>query len=146
MVGASLLTTAAFEIPVELAYTFIDSEFDTNIADTDFFGDVSEGDPIPYIPESQLNLTVGMVASKWNAFLAINYIGDTCVRASCGEFEKTDSALTADISANYQASDTVVLFARIENLTGSEDILGRQPYGARPNKDRTASLGARIAF
>ncbi|MFT4711669.1 MAG: Fe(3+) dicitrate transport protein [Candidatus Azotimanducaceae bacterium] len=146
MVGASLFTTAVFEVPVELAYTFIDSEFDTNIADTDFFGDVSEGDPIPYIPENQLNLTVGMVASKWNAFLAINYIGDTCVRASCGAFEKTDSALTADISANYQASDTVELFFRIENLTGSEDILGRQPYGARPNKDRTASLGARIAI
>lgn len=133
-------------MPLQLAYTFIDSEFDTNIADTDFFGDVSKGDPIPYIPENQFNLSLGLVAAKWNVYFAANYVDETCVRASCGEFEKTDSTFTVDVSGAYQFNDKLELFARIENLTGEEDILGRQPYGARPNKDTTASVGARLAF
>ena len=35
-------------------------EFDTDIADTDFFGDVRAGDPLPYIPEQQFNATLGV--------------------------------------------------------------------------------------
>ena len=54
---ADLLPDAAVSLPLELAYTYINGEFDTDIADTDFFGDVRKGDPIPYIPDHQLNLT-----------------------------------------------------------------------------------------
>lgn len=146
MLTTNLLSDSALSVPVQLAYTYIDSEFDTNIADTDFFGDVSKGDPIPYIPENQLNLSIGLVAAKWNVYLAANYVDETCVRASCNAFEKTDSTFTLDVSGAYQFSDSLELFARVENLTGEEDILGRQPYGARPNKDTTASVGARFAF
>jgi Fe(3+) dicitrate transport protein len=38
------------------------------------------------------------------------------------------------------------LYGKIENVTGEEDIMSRQPYGARPNKDTTASFGVRLAF
>jgi hypothetical protein len=34
----------------------------------------------------------------------------------------------------------------MENLTRELDIVGRQPYGARPGKDRSWLLGARLAF
>lgn len=146
MVSSNFMLNDGLSIPVQFSYTHIDSEFDTDIADTDFFGDVSKGDPIPYIPENQFNLSVGLVATKWNLYLAANYVDETCVRASCGEFEQTDSTFTVDASGAYQVNDQLEIFARIENLTGEEDILGRQPYGARPNKDTTASVGARLAF
>ncbi len=146
LLGTSFNADGQISIPLEIAYTFIDSKFDTNIASTDFFGDVSKGDPIPYIPENQLNVSVGVVANNWDIYLAANYVDEVCVRASCGIFEKTDSALTVDLSGNYQLSETTEVFARVENLTGAEDILGRQPYGARPNKDTTASVGVRFVF
>jgi len=133
-------------VPLELAYTFIDSKFDTDIASTDFFGDVSKGDPIPYIPKNQLNVSVGIVGDKWDIFLAANYVDEVCVRASCGAFEKTDNTFSIDVSGSYQINKDVEVFARIENLTGEQDILGRQPYGARPNKDTTASAGVRVTF
>lgn len=136
----------SLSLPFSLSYTYIDGEFDTDIADTDFFGDVSAGDPIPYIPEQQLQLSVGVQADKWAAYLNASYVDEVCVRASCGPFEKTDSSTTVDLSGNYQLSNNVQLFARVENLAGEENILGRQPYGARPNKDRSASLGVRLAF
>jgi len=146
MLATNLASSASLTLPLQLSYTYIDGEFDTNIADTAFFGDVSKGDPIPYIPKNQLNLSIGLVAAKWNLYFAANYVDETCVRASCNAFEKADSTFSVDVSGAYQFSDTLELFARIENLTGEEDILGRQPYGARPNKDTTASVGARLAF
>ena len=144
--AADLLPNAAFSLPLELAYTYIDGQFDTDIADTDFFGDVRKGDPIPYIPDHQLNLTLGLQQTRWALFLSANYIDGVCTRAACGAFERTASTLTLDFAGNYQLTDSLNLFARVENLTREQEIVGRQPYGARPNKDRTASLGVRIAF
>ncbi len=144
--AAELRPDAALSLPLELAYTHINGEFDTDIADTDFFGDVSKGDPIPYIPEHQLNLTLGLQQARWSMFLSANYIDGVCTRAACGAFERTSSTLTLDFAGNYHVTDSLDLFARVENLTRQQEIVGRQPYGARPNKDRTASLGVRIAF
>ncbi len=146
LLGTNLNPSGQIAMPLELAYTFIDSEFDTDIASTDFFGDVSKGDPIPYIPENQLNVSLGLVSSEWDIYLAANYVDEVCVRASCGAFEKTDSTLSVDLSGSYNLNQATELFARVENLTGEEDILGRQPYGARPNKDTTASVGVRFTF
>lgn len=136
----------SIRMPMSLSYTYIDGEFDTDIADTDFFGDVSAGDPIPYIPQQQLQLSLGLQADRWAAYLNASFIDEVCVRASCGLFEKTDSSTTVDLSGSFDISPAVNLFARLENLLGDESILGRQPYGARPNKDRTASVGVRFAF
>lgn len=144
--ATDLSSSAARTIPLSFNYTYIDGEFDTDIADTAFFGDVSAGDPIPYLPENQLRVSLGLEQGNWSSYLSANYIDEVCVRASCSAFEQTDSSLTLDISSNYQFSDNIVLFGRVENLSSEEDIMGRQPYGARPNKDRTVSVGARLSF
>ena len=87
-----------------------------------------------------------MQQARWALFLSANYIEGVCTRAACGAFERTGSTLTIDFAGNYHLTDSLDLFARVENLTREQEIVGRQPYGARPNKDRTASLGVRIAF
>ena len=130
----------------QLAYTYIDGQFDTSIADTDFFGDVSAGDPIPYIPEHQFQLSVSLDAAKWQLSANLGKVDAVCTRASCGAFEKTDSTTNLDLAAQYYVQDNLKLFSRIENVTDERDILGRQPYGARPNKDRTASVGVELRF
>ena len=78
--------------------------------------------------------------------MSANYVDDVCVRASCGAFERTDDSLTIDLSTSYQLSPLINLFARVENLTNTHDIMGRQPYGSRPNKERTLSAGLRLNF
>lgn len=146
LLNADLANNRNFSIPVSLSYTYIDGEFDTDIADTDFFGSVSEGDPLPYLPENQFLASIGLEKNNWAAYLTGNYVDEVCVRASCNQFEQTDDTFTVDISANYQFNDALNFYARVENLTREEDILGRQPYGARPNKDRTVSAGMRFDF
>jgi Fe(3+) dicitrate transport protein len=133
-------------IPFNLTYSYIDSEFDTDISGTDFFGDVSAGDSIPYIPENQGQITIGLEGDKWATYLNAVYVDGVCTRASCDGFEVTDSSFILDLSGSYNVSNDLRVFARIENLADQEDIVSRQPYGARPNKSRTASVGVTYSF
>ncbi len=135
-----------FQVPLDFTWTWTDSEFDSDIADTEYWGDVSKGDPIPYIPDHQFLLRVGFLLSSFSADLSANYVDAVCTQPACGEFEKTDDSLTLDLGAAWAFTDSFDVFARVENLTSQKDIVGRQPYGARPNKARTAAIGVRLAF
>ncbi len=146
MVSISLLRGASFDMPLDISYTYIDSQFDSDVDGTDFFGDVSKGDPIPYIPGNQLNISLGIEKNNWSAYVNANYVEAVCVRASCNEFEKTDDSLSIDISANIDINNAFSIFGKVINITGQDGIAGRQPYGARPNIDRTASVGMRFSF
>lgn len=144
--STQLASFSSVTVPLRFNYTYIDGEFDTDIADTAFFGDVTAGDPLPYLPENQFRLSLGLEGSTWSAYLGGNYVDEVCVRASCGPFERTDDTFTTDVSLNYQVNPELTVFGRVENLGGEESILGRQPYGARPNKDQTATVGLRYDF
>ncbi|MEL7451474.1 MAG: TonB-dependent receptor, partial [Pseudomonadota bacterium] len=141
-----VFATERLQFPVRLAFTYIDAEFDSDIADTNFFGDVSAGDPLPYIPETQGLISAGIEGAKWGAFVSGNYVGETCVRASCGAFETTDSSFTIDTSVFYEVNERITLTGTIENLTDELDIVARTPYGARSNKARTAFVGVRVGL
>jgi Fe(3+) dicitrate transport protein len=144
--GVDLAGGRGFQVPLDVTYTYTDGEFDTDIADTEYWGDVSRGDPIPYIPEHQMLVRLGLVVDRFSGAFSASYVDSVCTRPACGAFESTDDSLTLDISAAYTVNGAVDVFARIENLTNEQDIMGRQPYGARPNKARTAALGVRMAF
>ena len=90
LLSTNLTPNRTFSTPLSFVYTYIDAEFDTDIADTDFFGNVSKGDPIPYIPEHQLRVTTGLEHTRWRAYASVNYVDEVCVRASCSDFERTD--------------------------------------------------------
>jgi len=134
----------ALRFPVSVTYTHIDSEFDSDIADTEFFGSVSKGDPLPYIPENQGLITAGLETDRWAASLSANFVDATCVRASCGPFERTESSTVLDAAVQFSVNDRTTLTATVENLSDAADIVARTPYGARPNKPRTAMIGVRF--
>ncbi len=137
-------SSSAYSLPFVLSYTYMDGRFDSDIADTDFFGDVSVGDPIPYVPDHELFVSGGIERGPVAAYLSGSYVDEVCSTAGCGEFQSTDSALFIDLAVHYSLSDRTVLFAQVENLTEEDAIVGRQPYGARPNKARMLSVGARF--
>ena len=142
----SELGAGGFVLPVEIVYTWMDGEFDTDIADTDFFGDVQAGDPLPYIPSHQFHALLGVTKGRWSGHVSANYVDGVCARASCRAYETTDDSLTVDLAGRLALSDAVSLFARVENLADAYDIVGRHPYGARPNKGRSAAVGFDVAW
>ena len=135
-----------FSMPLQIAYTWMDARFDSDIADSEFFGDVSAGDPVPYIPDHQLFVSLGWEQGPWSSYLSGSYVDNVCTVASCGEFEQTESALIMDLAVHYRLKQNLELFSVVENLAGEMRISGRQPYGARPGKDRSWVLGARLDF
>lgn len=143
MFVANIPVSQTINLPVSLSYTYIDTEFDTSF-ESDFFGDVEKGDPIPYIPEDQLRASLGLEAEGWSINVSGKYVDEVCVEASCGAFEKTDSSFTVDVAGSYRINKNVSLVARVENVTDEEDIVGRHPYGARPNKPRAGIVGIRV--
>lgn len=132
-------------MPLAFVYTYTDSQFDSTF-DSEFFGAVEAGADIPYIPQQQMTLSLGFEQGDVRLSASVNYVDAVCVNASCGAFEKTEASTTLDLSANYQVNSDLAVFARLENATAEEDIVGRQPYGARPNKARTAAMGIRLSF
>ena len=143
MFAADVPVSETLSLPLSLSYTYMDTEFDSNFED-DFFGEVSKGDPIPYIPEHQLRVSMGLEGPEWSVNLSGKYTDEVCVRATCGAFEETDSSFTVDLAGSYRMNENISLIARVENVTDQEDLVGRQPYGARPNKPRTAMVGLRV--
>lgn len=134
-------------IPASIAYTYTDSEFDSSFtSDFDGFGTVVKGDPIPYIAENQLTLSLGVEQGDFALNAVVTYADEVCVLPSCGQFEKTESSTTLDLVTRYQLNQDLGVYAKLENVTSEEKIVGRHPYGARPNKDRTATVGIKVNF
>ena len=83
MLKTKLTEFNGISVPLNITYTYtyIHSEFDTDIADTAFFGNVSAGDAIPYIPENQGQISLDLEANNWSAYVNGVYVDEVCVRA-----------------------------------------------------------------
>ena len=144
--STGLALGGSLHVPATLAYTYTDGTFDTDVADTRFFGDVSAGDPLPYIPQYQWQVLTGLESGRWALHVGANYVAEVCVRSSCGAFERTEKSLSFDLAAHLAMGEGTRVFGRIENLTDQTGIVSRHPYGARPNKNRTISVGINLDF
>ena len=149
--GLEVSTQAVFDLnekwqlPVQLAYTWMNAKFQSSF-DSEFFGEVNKGDPVPYIPSNQLWVSIGLTGGPWSFYLGSNYVDSVCTRASCGPYEKTGNSLLFDLAAHYQINPEWQIFAVIENLADKIYLVAREPYGARPNKPRSLMAGVTFAF
>lgn len=143
--SASPENNSGWQFPLQLTYTWMKPEFQTNFI-SDFFGVVQKGDPVPYIAENQLWVSAGLLTGPWAFYLSSNYLDSICTQASCDEFERADSALLFDFSAHYEINSSWTVYALVENISDQLDIVAREPYGARPGKPRTFMLGTRVNF
>ena len=51
-----------------------------------------------------------------------------------------------DLISRYQFVDGPEVFLKVENVFDRQEIVARQPFGARPNIDRTVYAGVIIDF
>lgn len=134
------------EVPVDLQYTWTaEAEFQ-NAFDSNFdpWGDVQVGDELPYIPEHQLRATAGLRHERFGVNLAANYVDRMRTVAAQGAFEPSttiDSQLVWDVMAQWNFSENLSTYLKVDNLFDEIYAVARRPAGLRPGLDRTAYVG-----
>lgn len=146
--GYDLVRGNGFTIPVGLTYTWTDSEFQTSFRDPEFFGTVAQGDALPNMPEHQALLSVGYRNEQGFATdLRTSWYDSTCSFASCNTYEKIDSYYSVDLATRYALDKQTEVYLNLLNLTdNTDDIIARQPAGARGQMPRSAIVGVSYDF
>lgn len=142
------ITAGHIRIPVSAAYTWTETEIKSTFADS-FFGDVSAGDSLPYVPTHQFTLTVGLEGDNWGLDALLNAVSEArniAGQESVAADERIDARTIVDLSAYYQLSETVRLRVKAENLFDETYIAARRPYGLRPGKPRELFAGVSVDF
>ena len=145
--GSKIFEGDGVTYPVALSYTSTDATFN-NSSESDYFGVVAAGDDLPYIPSSSLSLVAGFVTDEgMSGNLRIISVGSSCSIAACGAYNTIDSYRIVDLNLRQALNDSLDVYATLENVMNSEDIISRAPSeGARSQKPRTFKVGFSYNF
>ena len=140
----------SFAVPIRVAYTYTHAEF-TEAFQTTYAiwggpdGLVDAHDAIPYIPPHQFSIGSG-VAWQQRAGLdaQLTFVDRMREVAGQGELEPglyTDRYALLDVALFYQVLAKLRIYVKGDNLTNSQPIVARRPFGARPNKPLLVQAG-----
>ncbi len=143
-------TEGDLKLPVTVSYTFTDARFQSDFASTvGIFGEVADGDEIPYIARNQFNVTAALENSHFNLSLSGRYTDAFRTMAGTGtiprEFE-VGSHFIVDLSAKYFYSPRVTVFTNINNLFDTTYEVARMPAGLRPGAPFMIHAGIGYVF
>ena len=123
-------------LPVSVSYTLTDTKFLSSFeSDTDIFGEVTEGDEIPYIAKNQFNLNLGLEHEKFALDIGLRYTDAFRTQAGTGtipENQKVDSNYVIDLSGRYFYNKHLTFSTNIINLLDETYAVSRVPAGLRP--------------
>jgi Fe(3+) dicitrate transport protein len=136
------------KFPISVAYTLTKTEFQNTFSSEDpVFGDVKQGDEIPYVPKHQLS---GMLAAEYGpaslygAAVYISRMREVAGSAPLAEVIATDAQFIVDVGAKYRIFSTLDLYGNVRNLFNEHDLVSRRPFGARPNAPRMIQIGLKL--
>ena len=150
---------SALWMPISLVYTYTESSFQTSFTSNfsqwnpGYFQGISlavrQGDELPYTPDHQARLQVGLASPNWSISLALKYISEMREvpgRGSYVDGEFTEAYTTVDVAASYDVNNSLTVRLIGENLTDEQETVSRRPFGARPNIPRQLRVGVSYAF
>lgn len=145
-----LLASESYSFPLSFVYTSTKSRFNDSF-DSGFkpWGSVKEGDELPYLPEHRLRFDTGIVGEDWDMNFAVSYRAAMRERAGQGNFLSDyyiPELTTFDLSANYFMSYNWQLQFAVDNVFNEQKVVSRRPFGARPNKPRSAMLTVKYRY
>jgi Fe(3+) dicitrate transport protein len=150
LINKSFVVNKTVSLPFTLAYTHTQSEFKTAFTSSfSQWGSIQAGDELPYLPENQVGINIGLVSQNLQLALQYKYIAKMLEAAGKStelEGEVTDSISQFDLSAWYQVANNARVYAKLDNLTDEINIVSRRPFGARPNKPRQFMIGVKYTF
>lgn len=155
----SAKVTNGIHMPINLVYTYTESAFQSSFLsefsqwNPGYFEGISQsirqGDELPYLPEHQLRLQIGLEGLNWQAQLAIKHVSEMREIPGYGSFEdesSTEALTTVDLSLGYDITDQLAVKFIGENLTDEQQVVSRRPFGARSNLPRLFKAGVSYSF
>lgn len=146
--AAAALSLSDVSIPLTVAYTYTDTEFQTSF-DSAFYGDVTKGDQLIYVPENQITLAAGFVKSTWGVNALLNYVSEARSEPGQGSIppnQSIDARTIVDVSAYYNLSEMIRVKVKAENLFDEDYLAARRPSGLRPGKPQELLVGFDVRF
>ena len=153
LIGTETLLGRTFPLPggvsldVSATHTLTVSAFQSSFkSNFDQFGQVDEGDWLPYLPVHQ---GAGQLAAEhrlWSA--AVSGTGRSGMRDSASQGPLTDSDVPAlfllDASVSGRPTEHVEIYATGSNLLNNTAIVSWRPLGARPATPLRVMLGIKV--
>ncbi|MGC6430163.1 MAG: TonB-dependent receptor family protein [Jejuia sp.] len=139
-----------FSLPLTLGYTYTDTEFLNSFgSDDDLWGEVTEGDELPYIAKHQFNTSIGLEHKSFE--LNINGRFNGAFRTTAGNEKITDengvtSNFILDFSGKYHINNHLSITGNIINLLDETYAVSRVPAGLRPGHPFGAYAGLEFRF
>jgi Fe(3+) dicitrate transport protein len=139
-----------YSLPLTFGYTFTNTEFLNSFgSNDDLWGEVTEGDQLPYIPRHQFNIMASLEHTKYEINISGRYNGEFRTQAGSGNIpneELVASNFIIDFSAKYHFSDKLSVTGNIINMLDETYAVSRVPAGLRPGHPFGANLGLEFRF
>ena len=155
------VNSADFSLPVTFGLTLTDAKFESGASSADgesIFSGAQSGNAVPYIPVVQFHAGIGLEVGKYRVALDGTCVGKSHASGANGvgtfdnagnydsRYGEVPSYFTADLTVQYQISDSTKVFATARNLFDAEYIVGRLPQGARPGMPQSFLVGIEAQF
>ncbi|MDP7048160.1 MAG: TonB-dependent receptor [Verrucomicrobiota bacterium] len=152
---------ANYSLPVTVGITWTEAEFDSGASSADgesIFSGAKDGNTVPYIPEFQLHVGIGLGIGKFRLALDGTYIDESYASGFneggpfnyAGKYDsrygEVPSYFVSDFSLHYSVTDNTNLFATAHNVFDEEYVVGRLPQGARPGMPQQLLFGIESQF
>ena len=137
-------------VPVRAAYTWTDAEFQTGFS-SGFgpWGSVESGDSLPYIPENQLFVAIGLDAGEFGGEVSVSWVDEIRTEAGQGTIpadERVEGHTVMDASAWYAITEQVRTRISVRNLADQRYAVARSPSGLLPGAPRAVLVGLSVLY
>jgi len=131
LLTSDIVENKKISVPFSFSYTLTNAKFLTDFgSNQEIWGEVSNGDRIPYIPQHQLNSNIGIKTNKFEINFNGNYNGEFSTIAN-GSI-KIPSYFIFDVSFKFKARHGITYTSKIINLFDKNYAVSRAPAGLRP--------------
>lgn len=131
LLKSELFNNNKINFPFSVSYTHTNARFLSDFGSTqDIWGEVSDGDRIPYIPQHQFNSTFSIQTSKYEINFSNNYNGKFSTVAD--GTREIPSYFVFDISFRMNIASNLIFTSKMLNLFNEKYAVSMAPAGLRP--------------
>ena len=110
---------------------------------------MTKGDELPYVPENQLQFSIGVVADDWRGDMIVRYMDEMRTTAGAGDIasdEVIDSRTVVDFAAHYNIDKHQEVTFGVDNLLDEEYMATRTHGSIMVGKPRSVVVGYSYSF